>query len=697
MNLHKWKASIASSGIAATLSVLTLSCSNESASEKEARWKHGKEIYFGVEHSEKATKQAHSEDNGKTLAGRDFVLRAADSADALCVSTVVTRNDGNKPITRGAPVATDNFYNNFHVLAYWKKDGTLVDSQFYMDADVTSDGNNLWSTATAYFWPGERHTLQFRAWAPADAPLKAVPQDPHSTTLGYTVPNKAEEQKDIVVATTGEIRGNSNSTVPLSFNHICTAVKFVAGRLMQPGTIKSVALKGVRGSGTYDMATGDWTLDQTTTADYSQELNKAMSGSETAGSEITSTEGTFMMLPQTLPAEARVEVVAVDQAGNERTLSAPIAGAKWEMGTTVAYNISITPDYKLEFTTTPPAQDAHYVVCPITIKAENVPEKWWTLTSNDPDNVTFVEKFSNNPEENNGLKSLVDQGYWLKDHCGESTLTSSTSGDVKVYMFVKENVSTRDRHITLRLAPNYNSSSTTPRTFDFTQYCPAWNGNIGVERLQEKDYPWGFNWDESMKVTYDMPSGTYGAFLHILFLLFGDYSYLNESGLAIWGNWKVTVDFSRVPRLNRAVSSTDGQTNTWDTYNFDGVNDASYIMRELESWGGRAERELPTNPSEYAAWACAKKNRYGVARRRNGGNTVYVPTLSKEDMVWYLPSRDEATRMRDNLYPLSGDYWTSTAINSPGTTAYKYSAGGSTSAENRNSLLHVRAVRKRAN
>lgn len=695
MSFRKWIAPMASGGMAATLIALALSCSNDNATEGETRWKHGKEICFGIESSGKATKTTRLEADGEPQPARRLVLRSADSADTLCVSTTVTRNDGDRPITRAMPVATDSFYDSFHVLAYWRKDGIPVNSQFYMDADVTCDADNLWSTATAYYWPGERHTLQFRAWAPADAPLTAVPESPTATTFDYTVPTEAGKQKDIVVATTDEISGNSNSTVPLSFRHICTAVKFVTGRLMQPGTIKSVALRGVRATGTYDMAKDKWTLDETSTADFSQEPNKTMTGAEATGSEITPLEGTLMMLPQTLPDGARVEVVATDKAGNERTLSASIAGTEWKMGTTVAYNISITPDYELEFTSAPATQDAHYVVCPITIKAENVPGKWWTLTSDDPDNVTFVEKFSSDDTENDEIKALVEQGYWLKDYCGESTLTSSSSGEVRIYAFLKENATTRDRHITLRLTASQGSSAATPETLTLDQLCPAWNGGIGVERIQGEDYPWGFNWDSSMKITYDMPSGAYGSFLHILFLLFGDHSYLTESGLAIWGNWKVTVDFSKVPKLSKAVSATDGLTNTWEIYNFNGVNDASYIMAELESWGGKAENELPTNPSEYAAWACAKKNRFGVEKKRSGGNTVYVPTLSKEDMVWYLPARDEAPQMNDGQYALSGDYWTSTAIASPGTTAYKYSAGGSVSPENRNGLIHVRAVRKK--
>lgn len=86
------------------------------------------------------------------------------------------------------------------------------------------------------------------------------------------------------------------------------------------------------------------------------------------------------------------------------------------------------------------------------------------------------------------------------------------------------------------------------------------------------------------------------------------------------------------------------------------------------------------------------KNKYRVETQTQQGNTVYRPVLDQANMVWYLPAQNEAANMNDNL---SGDYWTSTAITDLGTTAYKYTAGGSTSSENRNSAIHVRAVRQK--
>ena len=39
----------------------------------------------------------------------------------------------------------------------------------------------------------------------------------------------------------------------------------------------------------------------------------------------------------------------------------------------------------------------------------------------------------------NDVQALVDAGYWLDGHNGTSTLTSTTTGEVKVYVFLKVN------------------------------------------------------------------------------------------------------------------------------------------------------------------------------------------------------------------------------------------------------------------
>lgn len=282
-------------------------------------------------------------------------------------------------------------------------------------------------------------------------------------------------------------------------------------------------------------------------------------------------------------------------------------------------------------------------------------------------------------------------GYWLDGYNGESTLTSTTSGEIDVYVFLKENVTDADRNITLSLKPaaqgNYKA-----KEFSFTQYSPAWNGSIGVERIQGDDYPWGFSWDPNMKITYNLGRGLGPVLASLYIRFFVSYSYVTVEGGGILRDFKVTIDFSKVGALTTATDLSDGRKNTWELYSFNGLNDASSLMAQIESWGGVPDKTLPTNPSEFAARACAMKNKYRVETETNLGNTVYRPVLDQANMVWYLPARNEAPEMKDDL---SGNYWTSTAITSPGTTAYKYTAGGSTSSEGRNNALHVRAIRQR--
>lgn len=681
------------------LCTLLFSCNNEDFLESGNPEKACDNICFGISSDKNVQTRGYAGSDDEGYTADRFVLRSDDSADTLCVRAIVSEGinvsgfEGEQALTRATPVGKDNFYNKFHVLAYWSKNGAPVD-QFYMNTNASNVAASvgtgaIWSTEQIYYWPGADHSFQFYAWAPTDAGGLTTPSSPQEKSLAYTVPEAAADQKDIVVATTDEIQGDNNAAVPLTFKHICTAVRFAVGSQMQPGQIKSVALKGVKNAGTYDMAADNWSLGDAT-VNFSRTLNKETTGTEANGDAITTSEGTFMMLPQTLPAGATVEVVFVNANNEDRTLTASIGNTEWKMGTTVTYKLSITPEYELEFVSQPEMQDAHYVIYPITIKSgDKLPAGGWTLTSNDAANVTFVEK---DKFVNNDVQALVDAGYWLDGYNGTSTLTSTTTGEVQVYVFLKENATEADRNITLSLKPaaqgNYEA-----KEFSFTQYCPAWNNGIGVERIQDGDYPWGFSWDSNMKITYNLGRGL-GPILASLYIkIFVNYSYVTSNWGGVLTDFKVTIDFSKVGTLTTATDLNDGNKNTWELYSFNGLNDASALMAQIESWGGVPDKTLPANPSEFAARACAMKNKYSVQTETDiTGNTVYLPVLDQANMVWYLPAQNEAANMNDNL---SGDYWTSTAITDPGTTAYKYTVGGSTLPEDRDSAIHVRAVRQK--
>lgn len=410
------------------LCTLLFSCNNEDFLESGNPEKACDNICFGISSDKNVQTRGYAGSDDEGYTANRFVLRSNDSADTLCVRAIVSDGinvsgfEGEQALTRGTPVGKDNFYTKFHVLAYWRKNGTPVD-QFYMNTNASNVGASvgtgaIWSTEQIYYWPGADHSFQFYAWAPTDAGGLTTPSSPQDKSLAYTVPDAAADQKDIVVATTNEIPGNNNAAVPLSFKHICTAVRFAVGSQMQPGFIKSVALEGVKKAGTYDMATGTWALAETTT-DFSQDdLNKSMTGNETAGAEITSSEGTFMMLPQTLPAGATIKVVFTNASGVDRTLTASIRNTVWTMGTTVTYKLSITPEYEMNIEVPTEAQDAHYITFPITVNVKDY-DGAWTLTSNLTNDVFFTQTKT----------ELQEQGYWIDDDKGTNTISGTGSGN----------------------------------------------------------------------------------------------------------------------------------------------------------------------------------------------------------------------------------------------------------------------------
>ncbi len=688
--------------IAALLSCLLLfSCNSDDMLDEigaNGAGKYRDNICFGITSDESVqTKGNKPADNGYT--SDSFVLRSENSDDTLCVNAIVTdgieSSDSVKQhaMTRGAAVTQDDFYDKFHVLAYWKKDGTST-GQFYMNTDVTDKGNNLWSSDRTYIWPGKAHTLTFYAWAPADAGITS-PSSPESTTLEYTVPTTVTDQKDVVVATTEEIAGNANTTQPLAFRHICTAVKFKVGDQMQTGTIKKITISGVHNSGAYDMASDSWQLGSNTTA-FSIEQDIEMTGNE-SGSMITDGENTFMMLPQELPAGAKVEIIFHDsQAGTDRTFSASIGGMTWPQGKTVTYTLSITPEYELEFISEPELQDAHYIIYPIHIKAGDVPGGW-TITSSDPDNVTL----------RTDLTILTRRGFWIEEDKGTASVSSTAQGDdITIYAFLTENAGEENRKITLEMRPT-NLPDAAPQTFTIEQLCPSWNGNLGCERIEEYDegftgYPWGFKWPEGMKITYNMRNAGLGdliknALLNAYLSWFTDYNDFITKDTWFLSITSVTINFDAVPQVRVATSESDGAKNTSELYNYNGINDVSTLMSVLEDWGGTTEDVLPLNPEAFAARACAMKNKFHKTIEEHGGQTIEIPVLEEEDLVWYLPARNQAPDMKDEQYPLQGVYWTSTNADVEGDNeeAYKYIVGGATVLEQRDVNLHVRAVRSK--
>ena len=679
-------------GMAAVLLSVTLfSCSSDVPYE-HTDYSTTDNICFGISDSGNGTRAAAA---NEAITTDRYVLRSSESSDTLCVRAVVSDGIGKaaaKHATRASMQTT--MYDQFNVVAQLKKSDGNIAPRYYMNEVATKQGVVWQPSSSIYYWP-DNGSLRFLAWAPLDAELDESPvkpsEDVNKTTIKYTVPADLSKQRDLVAAATGynaSPAGGVCAPVSLQFKHLCTAVVVKTGATMAPGTIKSVTVTNVRNSGTYDMLSSAWTLNDATTS-YTVSPNMATGSTTAEGTKLNADDATFMLLPQTLGADSKLEVMFHDNiSGRDRLLTASLNGAEWPMGKTVTYRLSITPEYELEFTSEPQVQDAHYVIYPIKIKVDPGLTGGWKLKSTSP-KVTLRKN----------LTELEEVGYWIEEDRGTQTIEGTESGDITVYAFLEENVTNAERDVVLELSPK-GFPSATPAKFTIRQLCPSWNADgLGCERIEGKKYQWGFLWGDNMKMVYTVPGWILKKWwVEIVLTWFNDYGKYITVDRDSWStSFRVTIDFNKIPSPNVAKSPTDGKKNSSELYNFNGISDVSALIKRLENWGGTTNQTFPLNPTEFAVRAAVMKNKFTKEVQTSGTETIERPILKNENLVWYLPAKDEFSTIVDDEYPLQGNYWTSTAsdISEDDENAYKYILNSGASLEKRTTLLNVRAVRKR--
>lgn len=702
MKIHQLTASIA----AVLLSASLFSCSSDDFFGKAETNTDG--ISFGVSTENGASTRANNSADGYTAAR--YTLRSDNSADTLCVRAVVTDGIGNdnagKPATRAA--MQTSMYDEFKVVAQYKKADGSINSQLYMNETATKKSGSLWSPNSTYYWP-EKGQLRFFAWAPTDATLDESPIYPQEnvtmTTLKYTASTDLTKQRDLVAAATDKFSNNSTTCAPvnLQFKHICTAVIIKTGETMAEGTIKSVKITKVRNSGTYDMATAAWALNETT-ADYTVSPNLATTGTTDDGTKLNAEDATFMLLPQTLGEDSKLEVIFQDNiSGNERTLSASLKDAVWPRGKTVTYRLSITPEYELKFTSIPEKVDAHYDIIPIKVNTKYVKGNW-TIKSNQP----WVTIKS-------ALTTYEQSGYWLKatgdyaDYCGyekvpverKQTLDKTGNGETTLYLFVEENNSTTDRTVTLTLSTNGVDFATA----DIVQKCPIWKGDIGWEVLEDDEtFPFGFKWDRKVtyqkdnlswawaeawwiKQTFKKQPNNFWEWIRSIFdpqtVPYVTVDYDNGNGTVTF-----TVDYSQMEEIS-ATSRADGLDNTWKLYSH--VGGTSFEGEKYIATRGYKKTEQSGSneiPKVFAALYAVKLNAFEIHKGGSGDKITYAITPEKTDINWYLPASNQFS----GAVGLNGKHWSSTGIQD-NSNAYTWDA--SPQSTPRMELHKVRAVRKK--
>ena len=256
-------------------------------------------------------------------------------------------------------------------------------------------------------------------------------------------------QTDLMTAETATLNytatGGSPHVVPLKFYHALTAIRFgIGSNLSWNKTIKSIEFQGIKNAGRFDLATKAWS-NQSGTQNFKLD-NLSQSTSGTLNTVIVKDGNTFLMVPQTLPAGAKIVITFTDNSH----ITANIGGKIWAPGTTKTYMMTeknSSWDYKLE--TTSPADiaynqpNAYFTITSYRKDATTntfQPVKWKIISySESTDNgTTWSPETQNKPDWLTGLNSESGNGGMYGEY-GQATIKTEDIDLMEAYNKVLKN------------------------------------------------------------------------------------------------------------------------------------------------------------------------------------------------------------------------------------------------------------------
>ena len=579
----------------------------------------------------------------------------------------------------------------------------------------------------------------------------------------YTVPADATLQNDIIVATAKGIAGDNNTSVPLSFKHIMSAVNVKIGSVVK-GEIQSITFKNVYNKGKYLVEQGVWVVDKTSVGDFTvtmQDGKFVSLGTDAEGTPVNTTEGTFMFIPQNPGDNAEMVIEFLDSKTghlysddvtkypDKPALRGSIADDNWDKNKTVNYMLSIDESFTLTIEPVGKKLDAHYVIGYANVTVEGI-DNWTIEVSSD---ISSDEQITIQPEEE--VNPLAKQGFWtdkVVDANGNVTTesargSSSWSGTGNVtnklfYIFIPENVSDKDRQISLTLRGT-GDASTVSTTKVLLQKYPNWtDGGFGWEVVDDDESgEYGFKWTRKVVYQFYQNHGeifgigtgwtgyTRTQMLEFINSIVAPYNngnhlsvgaasdswiYLTETevnsysilGIKFWAEYKMNVhiDYTKLNNITTALSETDGLANSKALYQLGGSAATSSLETVLQE-STKTENTDPafTITSEEGSLNdlsgiltyIQKKNKYNMQIVTTDVATTLHPIFNVDDLEWYLPAYGQFQYFTPDPN-IAGDdkshYWSSTAV-SGSSEAYI----GDGTPKDRDLPYRVIAVRKNDN
>ena len=241
----------------------------------------------------------------------------------------------SKVYTRGAKVSS---VTSFGVSAsVYGASSTYTSAgcgSYFFDKSATA------GTPTSFYWPTSDYKLSFFGYYPknnAAFTLQSTANATGAPTYAYTVPSAIANQVDVMTGQNVNILGGGSSPVNLSMKHRCAAICFnVTNSRSSAVTLNSISIEGVKYSGTLNE--DSWTLTSAVNSSASNPFTLSYGSSIAANAtvNVTGTTNIFLMLPQPIPAGAKVKVV-ID---GEDPLYANLTGS-WVAGRQYNYSLEV--------------------------------------------------------------------------------------------------------------------------------------------------------------------------------------------------------------------------------------------------------------------------------------------------------------------------------------------------------------------
>lgn len=279
-------------------------------------------------------------------------------------------------LTRGTPIENADGILSMGVFC-GLTDGSFTTTSRpnnYMDNVSVGRANNSapFTYSPLKYWPtDEGKRLSFFAYAPHSSTLSegtlSFTTAAGTPTLAYTVPPDVTRQPDLMVAVPQTDRTKAAGEIGFEMKHALSCIGFkVAGEGYKVTGIKIV---GAAKSGSLKIDGNDLTWSGLIdTSDFAAGIRfdngQSFRTTTATMTDVLTTDGYLMMMPQTLGAEAKL-IVSFD---GKNSLEFPINGTTWTIGQKRVYNITIKarPEFTVTIEEWKPGYSSNVQTDPVT-------------------------------------------------------------------------------------------------------------------------------------------------------------------------------------------------------------------------------------------------------------------------------------------------------------------------------------------